>query len=93
MIELEIVLVGEVGGLAGPERLGGVDHVVLVGVDIFAILPLLDLAADDGHGQEPAVFLQQGVDARLLQELLVVVVDVEDDVRSAVGLVGGPQGK
>ncbi len=49
----------------------------------------MDLAGDYGHGQEAAVFFEQGVDAGLFEEFLVVIVDVEDYVGAAFGLVGG----
>ena len=69
-VEIAVVLVGEIGGLARPERLGRVDDIAV---------------GFDGHWQESAVFLKQEVYAALFEELLVVIVDIEDDVGSALG--------
>ena len=55
MVELLVLLFGDVGGLAGPQRLDVVDDVVLVGVDVLAVLPLLDLAERNRDRQETAV--------------------------------------
>ena len=86
-VERLVVLILQLRGLAHPSGLGVVDDVVLVGVDILAVLPLLLLAEGDGDGQVAAVFLEQRGDLVLFEEILVVVVDVEDDVRAAVVLL------
>ena len=86
-VERLVVLILQLRGLAHPSGLGVVDDVVLVGVDILAVLPLLLLAEGDGDGQVAAVFLEQRGDLVLFEEVLVVVVDVEDDVRAAVVLL------
>ena len=83
-VELLVLLLGDVGGLAGPQRLDVVDDVVLVGVDVFAVLPLLDLAEGDGHGQEAAVLLQQGLDLRILGVFERILREVQHDGRAAV---------
>ena len=89
VVELLVLLFGDVGGLAGPQRLDVVDDVVLVGVDVLAVLPLLDLAEGDGHGQEAAVLLQQGLDLGILGVFERILREVQHDGRAAVaGLVG-----
>ena len=57
-VELHVVLFLQVGRLLRPERFSLVDDIVLVGIDIFAVLPLLLLAEDDRHRHELAVFVQ-----------------------------------
>ncbi len=87
VIEVAVILVGEFRWLFGPCRLGGVDDFVAVGVDIFAVLPLLLLAADNGHREETAIFLEQKVDACLLEIFLVVIVDPEGNLGAACRFV------
>ena len=89
VVELLVLLLGDVGGLAGPQRLDVVDDVVLVRVDVLAVLPLLDLAESDGHGQEAAVFLQQFADFRLLGILQRIFREVQHDGRAAVASLVG----
>ena len=72
VVEVAVVVVGELAGLLCPLRGRVVDYLV---------------AAAHGDGQEAAVLLEQSVDARLLEEFLVVVVDVEGYLSAAVGLV------
>ena len=89
VVELLVLLLGDFGGLAGPQRLDIVDDVVLVRIDVLAVLPLLDLTESDGHGQETAVFFQQTFDLRLLGILQRIFREVQYDARTAVaGLVG-----
>ena len=57
-IEILVLLLGNVGRLACPQRLGRVDLVVFVGIDILAILPLLDLAEHYGNRQEMAILFE-----------------------------------
>ena len=54
-VELHIVLLLELGWLAGPERGDIVDDIVLVRIHIFSILPLLLLAEDHRNRHELAV--------------------------------------
>ena len=84
VVELLVLLFGDVGRLAHPQRIGVVDDVVLVGIDILAVLPLLDLAEGDGNGQEPAVFAQQFLDFGRFGVLLGLFGEVQDDRRPAV---------
>ena len=63
MVELDVILILEVGGLARPQRLNIVDYLVLVGIDILAILPLLLLSKNNWNGHEFAVLVEQSVDA------------------------------
>ena len=86
MIELLVLLLGDVGGFARPERIDVVDDVVLVGIDVLAVLPLLDLAEGDGHGQEAAVFAQQLLDLRTFGVLQRILRKMQDDRRAAVML-------
>ena len=86
-IELLVVLVLQLAWGSGPERLHVVDDIVLGSLHLLAVLPLGLLAKGYGHSQELAVFVEQRLDAGLLQEFLAVVVDVEDDVRTTVFLL------
>ena len=89
VVELLVLLFGDIRRLAGPQRLDVVDNVVLVRVDILAVFPLFDLAESNRNGQEAAVFLQQPFDLRLLGILQCILRDVQHDGRAAVaGLVG-----
>ena len=88
-VELPVLLLGDFRRLARPQRIGVVDYVVLVRIDVLAVLPLLDLAAGDGHGQEAAVLAQQVADLLLVGEFGALLREVEHDARAAVaGLVG-----
>ena len=87
VVELQVVLVLEVGRHARPQGLHVVDDLVLVGILVLAVFPLLLLAEDDGHGQEAAILLQQALDAGGLEKFLLIAVEGEDDVGTALGLV------
>ena len=54
-VKPEVILVGKISRFSGPERFGGVHHLLLIRVDILAVLPFLLLSADDGNGEETAV--------------------------------------
>ena len=58
-VELLVVLVGQVCRLAGPQRLNLVDHIVLVCVNIFAVLPLLLLSEENRHRHELTILVQK----------------------------------
>ncbi len=92
LIELEVVLVLELGRGLGPDRVDVVDDVVLVGLDALAVLPLGLLAEDHRDGHELAVLAQQLGDAPLGGELLGVVVQVEGDLGAAVLFLAGAHG-
>ena len=66
VVELVVVLVGEVGGLARPCGRDIVYDVILVGLDLLAVFPLFLLSEGNLHGQELAVFLQQPFDGGVL---------------------------
>ena len=87
-VEALVVLVLESAGRLGPERLYVVDDVVLVGFNLLAILPLSLLAESYRNRHKLAVLVEQLLNLLLLEKLLAVVVDVEHDIRTAVGLVG-----
>ena len=89
VVEVHVVLILEVGGLAGPERLGPVDDVVFVRVHVFAVFPFLFLAHRHGNRHELAVLVEQFADPALFAELLAVVVQLQGDDGAAVGLVAG----
>ncbi len=82
-VETLVVLVFQRARRLCPERLHVVDDVVLVGVHLFAVFPLRLLAESHGDWQELAVFVEERLDARLFEEFLAVVVDIQDDVRTA----------
>ncbi len=88
VVEIAVVLVGEVGRLFGPCRLGVVNHLVTVGIHHLAVLPLLFLARHHRHWQEAAVFSQQRVYFTLLQEIFILVIDMQYYIGAAFGLVG-----
>ena len=83
-IELLVVLVLQRRWRLCPERLHVVDDVVFVGVLHLAVFPFLLLAEDNRYRQELTVLLQELFNLVLLKKLLAVVVDVENDVRTAV---------
>ncbi len=84
-VECQIVLVGEFGGFLCPLRLCAVDNKVAVGVLPFAVFPFALLAADNRHGQEAAIFAQEGVDTFLFEEFGAVAVDMQHNVGAAFG--------
>ena len=57
-VELTIVLVRKVLWLAEPERVGVVDHIVLLGILHLTVLPLLLLTKDDGDREEATILRQ-----------------------------------
>ena len=83
-VELPVLLLGDVGRLARPERIDVVHDIVLVRIDILAVLPLLHLPEGDGHGQEPAVLLQQPLDLRLVGIFERILRQMQHDGRAAV---------
>ena len=78
-VELVVVLVCQVSRLACPERLYLIDHVILVCIYIFAVLPLLLLAEDYRYRHELAVLVQQTLDASLPGIFLLVFCDIKGD--------------
>ena len=86
-IEFPVILVGQVGRFASPGRLQVVDDFVFVGIDIFAVFPLLLFTEYNGYGQEAAILLQQRLDALLFEELLVLIVDIQHNIGTAFALV------
>ena len=88
MVELIVVLVGEVGRFARPSGVDIVDDVVLVGFDLLAILPVFLLAKSYLDRQELAVFAEEAFNGRVLEVLRELVVDMKNDVGSAVGFYG-----
>ena len=54
-----VLLLGNLRRLHCPQRLGVVDDVILLGINILAILPLLHLAECNLHRQEVAILLQK----------------------------------
>ena len=90
-VELHVVLLLQLGRLAGPQRLDLVDDVVLVGVDIFAVLPFLFLAEDDWNRHELAVLVQKLLDLTLRAVVLGgLVVKVKCDDGASLSLVARP---
>ena len=88
VVELIVVLIGKVGRFARPSGVHIVDDVVLVGFDLLAILPVFLLAKGNLDRQELAVFAEQTFDGCVLEVLCELVVDMKNDVGSAVGLDG-----
>ena len=84
VVKLLVLLLGNVGRLARPQRVDVVDDVVLVRVDVLAVLPLLDLAEGNRDRQETAVLAQQPLDFRILGIFERILRQVQDDGRTAV---------
>ena len=84
-IELLVVLVFQIRRFLGPYRGGVVDDVVLFRIHLLAVFPFRFFAEGYRYGQETAVLAKQLLNLVLFQELFAIVVDVHDDVRSAVG--------
>ena len=87
-VERLVVIILEVTRGLGPQVLHIIHYVVLGGLNLLSVFPLLLLAAGNLYGQETAVFLEQALDGGLLQVLLAVIIQVEDDIGTAVGLIG-----
>ena len=84
VVKFLVLLLGNVGRLARPQRIDVVDDVVLVRVDVLAVLPLLDLAEGNRDRQETAVLAQQSLDFRILGIFERILRQVQDDGRTAV---------
>ena len=87
-VERLVVLVLQCRRGFRPQRFHIINNIVLVGIHLLAVLPFGLLAEGDGYGHELAVFVEQSLQLILVEELLAVVVDVEDDVRSVVSALG-----
>ena len=57
-IEIAIILIGECRRCLCPERVRVVDHVVLCGIHLLAVLPFLLFTEGNGDGEETAVFIE-----------------------------------
>ena len=86
-VELHIVLLLEIGRFLSPKRFYLVDDIVLVGINVFSVLPLLFLSEHHRYRHELAIFVQQALDAALLCIFLLFVVDIEGNDSSSVLLV------
>ena len=84
LIEFLIIFICHISRLTNPCRLDIVDDIVFVGIDIFAVFPFLLLSECDGNWQVTAVLGQQAVDLVFVQEIFVLVVNIQDDVCSAI---------
>lgn len=84
LIEFLIIFICHISRLTNPCRLDIVDDIVFVGIDIFAVFPFLLLSECDGNWQVTAVLSQQAVDLVFVQEIFVLVVNIQDDVCSAI---------
>ena len=88
VVELLVLLGGDLGGFYGPQRGDVVDDVVLVGIDVFAVFPLLHLAESDGNGQEATVLAQQFFDLRIFAVFERIGRKVQYDRGPPVALLG-----
>ena len=88
VVELLVLLGGDLGGFYSPQRGDVVDDVVLVGIDVFTVFPLLHLAESDGNGQEAAVLAQQLFDLRIFAVFERIGRKVQYDRGSPVALLG-----
>ena len=87
-VEVLIVLVLESAWCLCPKRLYAVDDVVLISINLLAVLPFGLLAESHRHSHELAVLVEQFLNLQLVKELLAVVIDVKDDVRTTVFSLG-----
>ena len=86
VIEILVVVLFQVGGLASPRGCGVVDNLIAVSINhfLFLVAPLLLLAKGDFDGQELAIFGQQLIDAAVVKELLAVGVDMHNDIGTKI---------
>ena len=82
-VKLHVLFVGEVGRFLCPQRLCGIDDIILIGVDVFTVFPLLFLAEGDRNGQETAIFVKDRSDPRFVGKLFGIFAQMEDDVCTA----------
>ena len=87
LVEIEVILVLELGRSLGPDRIYVVDDVVLFGFYLLAVLPLGFLAEYDRHRHKLAVLLQQGRDSALVGEFFRILVQEQGDGRAPFGLL------
>ena len=87
VIEFDIVFILQVGRGSCPQRFHIVDHLIGVGVHVFAIFPLLLLAKNNRHRHKAAIFIEQRSDTVFVQIFLFVVVDIHHDVGAAFSLI------
>ena len=87
LVEIEVILVLELGRSLGPDRVYVVDDVVLFGFYLLAVLPLGFLAEYDRHRHKLAVLLQQGRDSALVGEFFRILVQEKGDGRAPFGLL------
>ena len=82
-IELQVVLIFQFSRLAGPQWLYIVYNLIFVGIYIFSVFPLLLLTENHRNGEEAAIFLQKCLDACLVEEFFLVIIDIEHNIGSA----------
>ena len=87
VVELLIVLILQRAGLLGPQRFCIVDDVIFLCFLLFAVFPLGLLTEGQWHRHELTVFVQQFTDLVFLQIFLAVIVDIQHDIRTAVGFL------
>ena len=88
MVELLIVLIGEVGWLACPCWVHIIDDILLAGLYLLAVLPLFLHTKGNLHREELAVLSEQTLYGCILEILYILLVDVQHDVRTALCLDG-----
>ena len=88
VVELIVVLVGELCRFARPGRIDVVDDIVLIEFNLLAVLPVFLLAKCYLNGQELTILAQQVLDGSVLEILRELVVYMQHDIGSAVGFNG-----
>ncbi len=87
-VELHVVFILKLGRLASPKRLDLVDDVILVGVNIFSVLPFLLFAEDNRNRHELAVLVQKLLDLTLGAIVLgCLIIEVKGDDSTSLVLV------
>ena len=88
VVEVVVVLFGQIRRLTSPGRRRIVDDVLLIEFDLLAVFPFFALTESYFDGQELTVFFQKPFDGSILKVLAKLIVDMEDDVGASFGLDG-----
>ena len=87
LVKRQIVLIFQVGGVFGPQRMRVVHHIVgfyFLFLPVIARYRFFFLAEHDGYGQELAVFPQYLADSVIFEKFLVIIIDVQDHIGAEI---------
>ena len=88
VVEGLVVLFLQVCGFSGPGGIGIVDDILIIELYFLTVFPLFLLAKSYLYRQELTVFLQESFYRCVLEILFKLAVDMQHDIRSALGLNG-----